>query len=215
MFQCPHCNGEVESNPQLAGQEVNCPHCNGLVTMPGNPFDFVKDRVSSAARSASSVASRQIKKHNINPILLVGGGVAAFLLLSSCMCCGVVGLFNGGEDDRAVSGTNDDVQPEEKRLFERMTGVWRDKAGEEVRVSLVGPNKYIRGNKYDLRIEVISTLLDQDTVGIRATLGSGNVFMAALRLKWTKRGGNIIQSLRMQMGEGDDDYVDFEFVRPL
>ena len=107
-FQCPHCNGVIESNPENAGQEVNCPHCHASLTMPGNPFDFVKDRASSTVRSASSVASRRQKKQNLNPILIAGGGVAAVLLLSTCMCCGVVGLFDGGEEDqesRSSDGT--------------------------------------------------------------------------------------------------------------
>ena len=103
-FQCQHCNGEIESNPQLAGQEVTCPHCHASLTMPGNPFDFVKDRVSSTDRSSSSVASHRRKKQNLNPMLIAGGGVAVFLLISTCMCCGVVGLFNSGEDDGAGHG---------------------------------------------------------------------------------------------------------------
>lgn len=38
-------------------------------------------------------------KKNLNPLLIAGGGVAGVLLLSTCMCCGVVGLFNGGEEE--------------------------------------------------------------------------------------------------------------------
>lgn len=31
---CPHCAGQMESSPDLAGRVVSCPHCRGQLTMP-------------------------------------------------------------------------------------------------------------------------------------------------------------------------------------
>lgn len=31
---CPFCQGLIENDPALSGQQVSCPHCNGLLIMP-------------------------------------------------------------------------------------------------------------------------------------------------------------------------------------
>lgn len=94
--QCPHCNGVIESDPSLAGQELTCPNCNGVFTVPGSPFDFVKDKAASTAQSAKSAADRLRKKKHYTPKEMIAGLGVVFLLGCFCMC-GLGALFNGDE----------------------------------------------------------------------------------------------------------------------
>lgn len=36
-FQCPACNGRIDSDPDEAGQELECPDCSASLTIPGKP----------------------------------------------------------------------------------------------------------------------------------------------------------------------------------
>ena len=36
-ISCPHCNGLIASDPNLAGQQVACPHCKRHLVMPAAP----------------------------------------------------------------------------------------------------------------------------------------------------------------------------------
>jgi hypothetical protein len=47
---CPHCQGQILENPQLAGEVVVCPHCQGKFRMPipqaqmqEGALDFLED----------------------------------------------------------------------------------------------------------------------------------------------------------------------------
>lgn len=63
---CPHCRGQIENDPRLAGEQVSCPYCNRPFLMPtapaprspahavapgagGGQFDFLNPAMPSAA----------------------------------------------------------------------------------------------------------------------------------------------------------------------
>lgn len=61
-INCPHCDGAIESTPDLAGQHVSCPHCGGAFTIPGE-----------ATPNSPSTSSSKL-------IPLIGTGVVAAAL---------------------------------------------------------------------------------------------------------------------------------------
>jgi uncharacterized Tic20 family protein len=47
---CPHCQGQLEADPAMAGQQVACPYCNGAMTMPASsaPLPMAKPAAGSS-----------------------------------------------------------------------------------------------------------------------------------------------------------------------
>jgi len=56
---CPHCQGQINNSPQLAGQRVRCPHCKGSLVMPAasRPPSPVQSRPASPMDSPAGGGS--------------------------------------------------------------------------------------------------------------------------------------------------------------
>ncbi len=104
---CPHCNGQIQDDGTLAGQQVSCPHCTRLLVMPSLPPEGLPLPLSNASdnpfhidtsssnpspstgntysqRGGQQGRSRSRKKKN-NKVLYIVLGVGALFVL------GVVG----------------------------------------------------------------------------------------------------------------------------
>ena len=49
VFNCPHCNLEIEVDQEAAGQEFDCPTCQKTLTVPEAPARSGRGLAASAA----------------------------------------------------------------------------------------------------------------------------------------------------------------------
>jgi len=109
--QCPQCNGAIQNNPQLAGQNVTCPHCSTQFVMPGQSakpavpqegspgFDFsqlsASDGDERRPRSVSQRHGQQKASKRTSWPLWLKIALPAFGVMVLC-CGGLRGCSGGG-----------------------------------------------------------------------------------------------------------------------
>jgi hypothetical protein len=132
ILNCPRCKGAITFDPALAGQQVSCPHCQGLLQMPvikttvapaaviqpepESSMDFTSAEPSPSSRRREA---KQPKK-KINPLILVGCGIPAGLVLMTFAAILIDAVFvrDGKKGDKvdersqiAVAPVNTPPQP--------------------------------------------------------------------------------------------------------
>ncbi len=63
IFNCPHCDLEMETDAAGAGMEIKCPNCGEMITVPQpTPETIVKQTLNPIATSA---AAREEKRYTV------------------------------------------------------------------------------------------------------------------------------------------------------
>lgn len=79
---CPHCRGEVEQTPDLAGSTVVCPHCARPFVMPAVEAAPVVTHRISRSSTGSSVARRSSSGGELLTVLMIGVLISNLVILS-------------------------------------------------------------------------------------------------------------------------------------
>jgi hypothetical protein len=106
VHNCPHCDGAIANDPNIAGQEVTCPYCEKSLLMPfatGRAMQqpYHVPLVSTDSPPSSVMRRYGNRKRGMHPgIILLAAGIPLLIVFSCCFLGILISVAGGtGEMD--------------------------------------------------------------------------------------------------------------------
>ena len=113
VIACPHCQGKMKSNPQLAGRQVACPHCKRPLTMPGEaplpdamPAEVAPVVAANGSMDFLDELGATTTKSSATSAYCRNCGKPVDIRAAACMSCGLAPLNGNKYCRNCGAGTN-------------------------------------------------------------------------------------------------------------